>query len=51
MIALSSANAERINRRIQELETVGRGYIGFENFGVMILLFYGGLYLCTQHSW
>lgn len=46
----SNARAERINGKIQEVKTVGRGYRRFENFRVAILFFCGGLDLYPQHS-
>jgi len=39
----SNAKAERINGKIQEIKTIGRGYRIFENFRVAILFFCGGL--------
>jgi len=41
----SNAMAERLNGKIQELKTVGRGYRTFENFRSAILFFHGGLNL------
>lgn len=41
----SNAMAERLNGKIQELKTVGKGYRKFENFRSAILFFYGGLSL------
>ena len=46
----SNAKAERINGKIQEIKTVGRGYRRFENFRIAILFFCGGLELYPQHS-
>ncbi len=46
----SNAKAERINGKIQEVKTIGRGYRRFENFRVAILFFCGGLDLYPQHS-
>lgn len=40
---LSNAMAERLNGKIQELKTVGRGYRTFINFRSAILFFHGGL--------
>jgi len=42
---LSSAMAERPNRKIQQLKSVGRGYRTFANFRSAILFFHGGLNL------
>ena len=39
----SNAKAERMNGKIQEVKTVGRGYRKFENFRSAILFFCGGL--------
>jgi len=39
----SNAMAERLNGKIQELKTVGRGYRTFNNFRSAILFFNGGL--------
>ena len=44
----SNARAERINGKIQEVKTVGRGYRRFENFRSAILFFCGGLDLYPQ---
>lgn len=41
--AFNNAMAERLNGKIQELKTVGRGYRRFENFRSAILFFYGEL--------
>ncbi|KKZ12001.1 MAG: hypothetical protein TQ37_06140 [Candidatus Synechococcus spongiarum 15L] len=46
----SNAKAERINGKIQEVKTIGRGYRKFENFRIAILFFCGGLDLYPQHS-
>ncbi len=46
----SNARAERINGKIQEVKTIGRGYRKFENFRSAILFFCGGLDLYPQHS-
>lgn len=40
---LTNAMAERLNGKIQELKTVGRGYRTFINFRSAILFFHGGL--------
>jgi transposase len=42
---LTNAMAERLNGKIQELKTVGRGYRTFTNFRSAILFFHGGLNL------
>ena len=39
----NNAMAERLNGKIQELKTSGRGYRTFEKFRSAILFFYGGL--------
>jgi|TARA_B110000046_G_C12967488_1_gene387409 transposase len=41
----TNAMAERLNGKIQELKTAGRGYRTFEKFRSVILFFYGGLNL------
>ncbi len=41
----SNAMAERLNGKIQELKTVGKGYRRFKNFRSAILFFHGGLNL------
>ena len=46
----SNAKAERINGKIQEIKTVGRGYRTFEKFRSAILFFCGGLDLYPQGS-
>ncbi|MXX97499.1 MAG: ISL3 family transposase [Rhodothermaceae bacterium] len=46
----SNARAERINGKIQEVKTVGRGYRTFKNFRSAILFFHGGLDLYPQYS-
>lgn len=46
----SNARAERINGKIQEVKTIGRGYRKFENFRSVILFFCGDLDLYPQHS-
>ncbi len=43
--SLSNAMAERLNGKIQEVKTIGRGYNTFENFRSALLFFYGGLEL------
>lgn len=40
---LSNGMAERLNGKIQEIKTIGRGYTSFENFRSALLFFYGGL--------
>jgi len=45
LINLTNAMAERLNGKIQELKTVGRGYRTFTNFRSAILFFNGGLNL------
>ena len=40
---LSNAMAERLNGKIQELKTVGRGYRTFINYRSEILFFHGGI--------
>ncbi|OYX22702.1 MAG: hypothetical protein B7Z16_03935 [Algoriphagus sp. 32-45-6] len=45
LINLTNAMAERLNGKIQELKTVGRGYRTFANFRSAILFFNGGLNL------
>lgn len=45
---LNNAMAERLNGKIQELKTIGKGYRMFENFRSAILFFYGGLSLYPQ---
>ena len=46
----SNARAERINGKIQEVKTIGRGYRKFENFRSAILFFCGDLDLYPQYS-
>lgn len=41
----TNAMAERINGKIQEIKTSGRGYRTFQNFRSAILFFHGGLQL------
>ena len=43
--SFSNAMAERLNGKIQEIKTSGRGYRRFENFRSAILFFHGGLNL------
>jgi transposase len=45
LINLTNEMAERLNGKIQELKTVGRGYRTFANFRSAILFFNGGLNL------
>jgi len=45
---ISNAMAERLNGKIQEIKTVGRGYRTFRNFRNAILFFNGGLNLYPQ---
>ncbi len=45
----SNAMAERLNGKIQEVKSVGRGYRTFKNFRSAILFFHGGLNLYPQH--
>jgi len=45
----SNAMAERLNGKIQEVKSVGRGYRTFNNFRSAILFFHGGLDLYPQH--
>jgi len=40
---LNNAMAERLNGKVQEVKTIGRGYRTFENFRSAILFFFGGL--------
>lgn len=47
---LSNAMAERLNRKIQEIKTVARGYRKFSNFRNVILFFLGGLELYPLNS-
>lgn len=49
--SFSNAMAERLNGKIQEIKSVGRGYRTFEKFRSAILFFHGGLSLYPQHSW
>lgn len=43
--SFSNAMAERLNGKIQEIKSCGRGYRKFENFRNAILFFHGGLSL------
>lgn len=45
VVTFSNAMAERLNGKIQEVKTCGRGYRKFENFRNAILFFHGGLNL------
>ena len=47
----SNAMAERLNGKIQEIKTIGRGYRKFENFRNAILFFNGGLSLYPLKKW
>ena len=47
---LSNAMAERLNGKIQEIKTIGRGYRTFQNFRSAILFFNGGLILYPQET-
>ena len=47
---LSNAMAERLNGKIQEIKTIGRGYRTFENFRSVILFFNGGLNLYPRQT-
>ena len=42
---LSNAMAERLNGKIQEIKTIGKGYRNFDKFRSVILFFNGGLNL------
>ncbi|MCY4205266.1 MAG: transposase, partial [Bacteroidetes bacterium] len=46
----TNAKVERMNGKIQEVKTVGRGYRKFENFRSAILFFCGDLALYPQQS-
>lgn len=46
--SFSNAMAERLNGKIQEIKTAGRGYRTFDNFRSAILFFHGGLNLYPQ---
>jgi transposase len=43
--SFSNAMAERVNGKIHEVKSVGRGYRTFRNFRSAILFFHGGLNL------
>lgn len=47
---LSNAMAERLNGKIQEIKTIGKGYRTFENFRSVILFFNGGLNLYPSQT-
>ena len=47
----NNAMAERLNGKIQELKTIGRGYRTFANFRSAILFFHGGLSIYPLNSW
>ena len=47
---LSNAMAERLNGKIQEIKTIGKGYRIFEKFRSVILFFNGGLNLYPHQS-
>lgn len=40
---INNAMAERLNGKIQELKSIGKGYRTFKNFRSAVLFFYGGL--------
>lgn len=44
----SDARAERLNGKVQEVKTIGRGYRKFKNFRSAIFFFCGGLDLYAQ---
>ena len=46
--SFNNAMAERLNGKIQEIKTIGRGYRTFNNFRSAILFFHGGLDLYPQ---
>ena len=48
--SFSNAMAERLNGKIQEVKSTGRGYRKFENFRSAILFFHGGLSLYPLNS-
>jgi transposase len=48
---LSNAMAERLNGKIQELKTIGKGFRTFEKFRSVILFFNGGLNLYPHQTW
>ena len=43
--SFSNAMAERLNGKIKEVKSVGRGYRTFKNFRGAILFFHGGVNL------
>ncbi len=47
---LSKAMAERLNGKIQEIKTIGRGYRTFQNFRSAILFFNDGLNLYPHET-
>ncbi|MBL4745623.1 MAG: ISL3 family transposase [Flavobacteriaceae bacterium] len=47
----SNAMAERLNGKIQEIKSIGKGYRTFVNFRSAILFFNGGLDLYPHKSW
>ena len=49
----SNARVERVNGKIQEIKTIGRGYRTFKNFRSAILFFHGDLdlYPVRQANW
>ena len=48
--SFNNAMAERLNGKIQEIKTSGRGYRSFQNFRSAILFFHGGLNLYPLKS-
>ncbi len=46
---ISNAMAERLNGKIQEIKTIGRGYRTFDNFRSALLFFNGGLKLYPHY--
>jgi len=48
--SFSNAMAERLNGKIQEVKSTGRGYRKFKNFRSAILFFHGGLLLYPLNS-
>ncbi len=48
LMNLNKRQGERLNGKIQELKTVGKGYRTFTNFRSAILFFHGGLNLYPQ---
>ena len=47
--SFNNAMAERLNGKIQEIKTIGRGYRTFKNFRSAILFFYGKLDVYPQY--